>query len=408
MKPSPAIELAGQPIALEGLSPRVVSGLRIAGGTALVAGFVLGLARADQLRYFFHAYVTGFSYMLGMVLGSLLLVALLHVSRAGWGVAVRRLAEILAANVPLMLLLFLPILVPVAWGSASLYEWASPQAVEHDELLQHKAPYLGVAFFTLRALGYFLIWWLIARFFLERSTEQDGSGDPQLTVRMERASGPAILLLGLTVTFASFDWLMALDPKWWSTIYGIYYYSGAFTGAVALLILVAMALQASGRLTTVITVEHYHDLGKLLFAAVVFWGYIAFSQYLLIWYGNLPEETTWYRVRQTGLWGHVSLALVFGHLFIPFFGLLSREVKRRKPLLAFWAAWMLVFHWLDVYWLVMPSLQPEGPPISAIDLCLLAGMACLYAAGVLRVAIVRSLVPLRDPRLAESLVFENF
>jgi hypothetical protein len=289
-----------------------------------------------------------------------------------------------------------------------LYEWAKPHAGGEDEILRHKAPYLNVAFFAVRAAGYFLVWWLIARFFFDRSAEQDGSGDPHLTVRMERASGPAILVLGLTVTFASFDWLMSLDPHWTSTIYGVYYYSGAVVGAVALWILVAMALQASGRLTSVVTVEHYHDLGKLLFASVVFWGYIAFSQYLLIWYANIPEETTWYRDRQTGTWLYVSVALVVGHLLIPFFGLLSREAKRCKPVLAFWAVWMLVFHWIDVSWLVMPGMEHTGLPCGPIDVCLLVSLGCLYLAGVVRLATARPLVPLKDPRLTESLGFENF
>ncbi len=408
MNPNPAIELAQQRITLDGLSPRVVPVLQIAGGAALALGFGLGLARQDQLQYFFHSYLTSYCYVLGMVLGSLLLVLLLHVSRAGWGVAVRRLAEVLAANVPLMLILFLPIVLPLVWGNSSLYEWAKPQAVEQDDLLRHKAPYLNAVFFAVRAAGYFLVWWLTARFFLDKSTDQDGSGDPQLTVRMERASGPAILLLGLTVTFASFDWLMSLDPHWTSTIYGVYYFSGAVVGAVSLWILLAMALQASGRLTSVVTVEHYHDLGKLLFASVVFWGYIAFSQYLLIWYANIPEETTWYRDRQTGPWLYVSVALVVGHLLIPFFGLLSRQSKRCKPVLAFWAVWMLVFHWIDVSWLVMPGLEHAGLPWGPIDVCLLASLGCLYLAGVVRLAAERSLVPLRDPRLAESLGFENF
>ncbi len=408
MTSQPSVELAPQQITLEGISPRILAGLRIVGAAALVIGCALGVAWPDGIPLFFRAYLTSFCYVLGMVLGSLLLVLLLHVSRAGWGVVVRRLAEVLAGHVPLMVILFLPIVLPLLWGSSSLYEWADRHAVEHDELLRHKAPYLNPVFFTIRAAGYFLVWWLVARFFLETSAEQDSTGDPRLTNRMERASGPAILLLGLTVTFASFDWLMSLDARWTSTIYGVYYYSGAFVGAVALWILLAMGLQASGRLKEVITVEHYHDLGKLLFAAVVFWAYIAFSQYLLIWYANIPEETTWYRDRQTGAWLYVSLALVVGHLVLPFFGLLSREAKRNKAILGFWAAWLLVFHWIDVSWLAMPGLKREGSPWGPIDLCLTVSLVCFYLASVLRRAVERPLVPLRDPRLAESLAFENF
>jgi hypothetical protein len=183
---------------------------------------------------------------------------------------------------------------------------------------------------------------------------------------MERVGGPAILLLAVTVTLASFDWLMSLDPQWYSTIFGLYFYSGGVVGALAAVILISVGLQRSGRLAAV-HVEHYHDLGKLLFAAVVFWAYMAFSQYLLIWYANIPEETQWYRLRLEGGWGIVALVLVFGHLLIPFFGLLSRHAKRNKTVLAFWAAWLLVVHWVDVYWLVMPALQSEEFPLGLVD-----------------------------------------
>ena len=224
---------------------------------------------------------------------------------------------------------------------------------------------------------------------------------------MERLSGPALLLLALTVTFAAFDWLMSLDPRWYSTIFGVYYFSGAIVGFLAAVILLAMLLQRGGRLTASVTVEHYHDLGKLLFAFVIFWGYIAFSQYLLIWYANIPEETGWYLVRQTGDWAGVSVLLLCVHLLLPFFGLLSREVKRRKVLLGFWAVWMLAAHWIDVYWLVMPSVSPTRPPLAMVDFGCLAGLGCLYLAAVAHAAQGRALLPLGDPRLPESLAFEN-
>jgi hypothetical protein len=200
---------------------------------------------------------------------------------------------------------------------------------------------------------------------------------------------------------------MSLNPRWFSTIFGVYYFSGAVVGFLAAVILLAMSLQAGGRLEASITVEHYHDLGKLLFAFVIFWGYIAFSQYLLIWYANIPEETDWYLVRQAGGWATVSLVLLFVHLLIPFFGLLSREVKRRKALLGFWAVWLLVAHWIDLYWLVMPSVAPAAPPLRATDIGCLLGIGCLYLAAIFHAADGRALVPVGDPRLAESLAFEN-
>jgi hypothetical protein len=202
---------------------------------------------------------------------------------------------------------------------------------------------------------------------------------------------------------------MSLSPHWFSTIYGVYFFSGAVVAFFAAIILAAAALQLSGRLKNSISIEHYHDLGKLLFAFVIFWGYIAFSQYLLIWYANIPEETQWYLARQSGPWVWVSLVLLFGNLLIPFFGLLSRHAKRRKWSLSFWAVWLLVMHWIDLYYLVMPSLggQSATLPFSAIDICLFLGIGGVYLAGLVHTAGQRPLLPVADPRLKESLAFEN-
>ena len=191
------------------------------------------------------------------------------------------------------------------------FAWADPAKVAGNALLAHKAPYLSPAFFIVRWLFYFLVWGWLAKSFLKRSVRQDSSGDPAETLAMERLSGPALLLLAATMTFASFDWLMSLSPEWFSTIFGVYFFSGAMVAFLAAVIVFAMILQASGRLSESVTVEHYHDLGKLLFAFVIFWGYIAFSQYLLIWYANIPEETDWLLVRQRGGWTAVSLLLLF-------------------------------------------------------------------------------------------------
>lgn len=408
MHEKPLPDLGNERTALGRAAGRIAAGLAVLGVAGLAVALVLGWLRADGLHYFFHAYLVSYAFYLSISLGALFLVALHHATRAGWSVTIRRLAEILAGNMPLLALLFLPILVPIMLGNHSLYEWTNPAVVGKSELLEHKTPYLNVAFFTVRAVLYFAVWWLLARFYFVRSLEQDDSGDPALTIQMERASGPALLLFALTLTFASFDWLMSLEPAWFSSIFGVYTFSGATVAVLATIILFAAALQANGRLTTTITTEHYHDLGKLLFGFVIFWGYIAFSQYMLIWYANIPEETFWYRERQTGVWAGVSLALLFGHLIIPFLGLLSREAKRRKWLLAFWAVWLLVFHWLDLYWLVMPSLDAPGLPFGLIDVCLILGLGSLYLAGVLVVAGQRSLIPVRDPRLPEALAFENY
>jgi len=379
----------------------------IVAAVALLSAAGLALFDDQSLRRFFFSYLVNYAFFLSISLGALFFVAIQHATRAGWSVSVRRLNEILAGNMPLLAILFVPLAASLFMPASSPYSWADPEVAAHSGLIQHKQAFLNVPFFLLRAVVYLGLWAWMAHYFLSRSVKQDESGDPNLTIQMERFSGPAILLFALSVTFAAFDWLMSIEPEWFSSIYGVYYYSGATVGALAAVILVAIWLQRNGRCTQSITTEHYHDLGKLLFAFVVFWGYIAFSQYMLIWYANIPEETVWYLDRQTPAWVGLSVALLVGHLFIPFLGMLSRTVKRNKMTLAFWAVWLLLFHWLDMVYLVMPTFSAEQFPIGLIDICLFVGLGSLYLAGALRVARGVALVPIADPRLDEAMAFEN-
>jgi hypothetical protein len=381
--------------------------LIVVGVAVLCLALVLGARRGDAYHYFFHSYLVSFCFYLSIALGGLFFVALQHASRAGWSVAVRRVAEVIAANTLVMAILFLPILVPLLLGNTALYHWLDRAAVAEDHVLFGKRAYLDLGWFVVRAGGFFLVWGALVWYFWRRSLQQDVTGDAGLTLRMERVSYPALLLFGVTITFAAFDWIMSLTPHWYSTIFGVYYFSGAAVGFLAAVILALFVLQQTGHLTSTITLEHYHELGKLLFAFVVFWGYIAFSQYMLIWYANIPEETAWYLPRQRGPWVTVSVILLLAHLFVPFFGLMSRGVKRRPAVLAFWAAWLLAAHWLDVHYLIMPNVQPTGVPVSLIDLCCMAGMGVVFVAGLLLFAGRRSLTPTKDPRLGESLGFEN-
>ena len=407
MRETPPLPNPPERLGLDDL-PCLCRPLTVLGALALSGGLVMNTFFGPE-GHFVHAYLYNYGFFLSITLGGLFFVAIQHVTRAGWSVTVRRLAEVFGANVPVMAILFLPIVAAV-FNAMPLYPWSQPEIVAEQPLLQHKAVYLNPTFFTLRAVFYFAVWGWLGRYFLRRSLEQDQSKDPGLTRRMERLSPAALVLLGGTVTFASFDWLMSLEPEWFSTIFGLYYFAGAMVGFLAVVILAAMLLQATGRATVSITVEHYHDLGKLLFGFVIFWGYMAFSQYMLIWYANIPEETQWYLTRQTGSWAGVSLVLLFGHLLIPFFGLLPRAAKRRKAILGFWAVWLLATHWLDLYWLVMPSMAGvEGGclPLGLVDVLCFVGIGSLYLAGAIRLATAGALVPQGDPRLAESLAFEN-
>ncbi len=393
---------------LEGFGLRLMNTGALAGLAALAIAFLMAFLVEDGVKRFFFGYLTAYAYFLTLCLGAFFFVTLQHLTRAGWSIVVRRIAEFFAASLPVLVILFIPLI----FGLGDLYKWTNNELVQHDTLLQGKTPYLNIPFFLVRMVLYFGIWWYFTKTFLNRSVEQDQSGDVNLSLSMETISPVAMILFALTLTFASFDLMMSLDPYWFSTIFGVYIFAGSSIGIMALLVVSCYVLQHNGRLQNVITVEHYHDLGKLLFAFVFFWGYIAFSQYMLIWYGNIPEETSWFLRRQTGGWFWVSMALIFLHFTIPFVCLLSRIPKRRKNLLLFWAVWMLVMHYVDLYWIIMPeyahAIGEDGlVPFGLIDLACLVGVGGLFIAMTAKVARGNALVPLKDPRLGESLQFEN-
>lgn len=381
------------------------------GLVAFVVAAALALLAAvmseSGIEHLLHSYLVSVCFVVSLGLGALFFVLIQHLTRAGWSVVVRRIAEVMAASLPYALLLFAPLLLLLLVGDSRLYSWNDATLRESDSLIQGKAAYLNAPFFVVRTLIYFAVWSVIARYFWRTSLRQDASGDKQLTLNMQKWSGPAMMAFAVTTCFAAFDWLMSLDPHWFSTIYGIYFFSGAVVGFLACLTLATMGLERFGLLRNKVTEEHYHDLGKLLLGFLMFWAYIAFSQYLLIWYADIPEETAWYLVRQNGGWQWVSLALLFGHFVLPFCGLMSRRAKRSRLTLASWAAWLLVMHWIDLYYLVMPTFSPTQVPLGIIDLFVLVGVAAFTIVAVSRVVGSRAIVPIRDPRLRESLSFHN-
>jgi hypothetical protein len=264
----------------------------------------------------------------------------------------------------------------------------------------------------IRFVVYFGFWTLISRYYLNSSLAQDASKDPKSIMgKMRAVAGPAMIGWALTMTFCSIDLLMSLDPLWFSTIFGVYYLASCVLGINSFLALSAMWLHKRGILKRSVTTEHFHDLGKMMFAFTVFWAYIGFSQFMLIWYANIPEETGWFKERFVGGWcggwGLLSAVLLFGHFVIPFFGLLSRHIKRRRPTLAFWACWQLVMIYLDMYWLVMPSTRSESPPFALIDVACAVGILGVFIAGAAMRAKNLNLMPTNDPRLPKSLAFEN-
>ncbi|MBN2446531.1 MAG: quinol:cytochrome C oxidoreductase [Phycisphaerae bacterium] len=413
MSHATAIDISHARTRIDDIGPRWALVAGLVGVAGLAASVVFGFV--DGWEVFFRSYVLNLAYAVSLALGALFFVILQHLTRAGWSVVVRRLAECIAATLPLLALLAVPIVVPVLAGMKEVYPWSNHEEVAHDHLLQWKQPFLNAPFFIIRLTVYFIAWSLLARYFYCRSIAQDTSGDPDLTTRMQRLSGIGMVIYGLTVTFFSIDLIMSMTPHWYSTIYGVYYFSGSAVGFFALLALTMVLLQSAGRARNVITVEHYHDIGKLVFGFVVFWAYIAFSQYMLIWYANLPEETSWYYARQSSQWWvGVALVLLFGHFVAPFLALISRRPKRRTRPLALAAVWILIVHWIDIYYLVIPQAHhfhgeehAAGSPLHVSDITLLIGLGGLFVCAVLRLMSRSELLPIRDPRLSESLTFEN-
>ena len=386
--------------------PRVEGGraLMIGSAGAGAAGLLLTLlgGAADPQKALL-AYLVAFVFWLGLALGAITLVMGNHAAGAHWNVAIRRIGENIGIVIPIFAVLFLPLL----FGARHVWFWVSPPPGTPGEVLEklaHKRSYLNLASFTLRAAAFFLVWTWFALRLRTLSVQQDATGDPRLTLRMRFWSPPGLLAFVLTFTFASFDWLMSLQPTWYSTIFGLYVYAGAFVSSLALQCLIVTGLRSSHqKLGAVISVDHQHNLGKLLLAFVAFWAYMAFSQYMLIWAGNLPEELQWIVVRSRGQWRPIGILILLGHFLVPFFLLLSRDLKRSAPALAAVSAWLLVIHYIDVYWVVMPALSPETLGLHWTHLSSFVGVGGVaVTAGVLAVRSARPL-PVKDPFLEDSL-----
>lgn len=372
-----------------------------AAGLALLA--ITFAAGAGDPATLFPGYLVSWFYFVSLAAGALFFVLLHHLTRAGWSVVVRRQAEAASLALPVLAVLG----VPLAFGLHALYHWSHVEAVAADAVLQHKAAWLSPGFFLLRAALYLVVWSWLAWWFARQSLRQDAMGALVLTRRMQTLSAPGMVIFAITLSLAAFDWLMSLEPHWYSTIFGVYVFAGAAVGAYALLIVTSLLLQRAANLSGILTYDHFHDLGKLLFAFVVFWAYIAFSQFMLIWYAALPEETFWFAERWTAGWRPWSIALAVAHFVVPFFFLLLRDVKRHRAGLWASAVWMLAVHWLDLYWVVAPGHSPAGPHLHWTAVTSFLGIGCLFAATVAWALARCALVPVNDPRLAESLAFEN-
>ncbi len=344
---------------------------------------------------FFQAYLLGYVFWAGIAVGCLGLLMLHHLVAGRWGYVIQRFLEAGVRTLPLLALLFVPLL----FGLQDLYPWARPEVVATDALLQHKQRYLnGPAFFG-RAAFYFLIWIGTGTILTMLSARQDqGIGTGPLTRRLQVVSGPGLVLYGMAVTFAAVDWVMSLEPHWFSSIYGVVFLVGQALLALAFVTRVVVCLANRPPLQGAMGPTQLHDLGNLLLAFVMLWAYIAFSQYLIIWSGNLPEENHWYLHRMAGGWGAVALFLIVFHFVVPFLLLLSRTTKRRAKMLGAVAAGILVARLIDLFWLIAPALHAEGFHLHWLDLVLPIGLGGLWLATFLGLLKRRPLLAERDPR----------
>lgn len=404
----------------------------------LGASLLLGATKGDGWKRFFFSYVIGWSYIFSICVGAMFLVILHHLVRGRWATAVRRIAETMTMAFPIVFVSGLVFIIPLVAGYTDLYYWAHPDARAclepaaggcHEFLhphLQFKLGWLSPGFFAVRYVIYGVAFSAIAMYFTKKSRQQDESGDPKISEQLRVASGPAVIIYALVTCMAAFDILMSMAPQWYSTIYGVNFWGSACVGGFAALALLVLGIQRTGRLTHSINPEHYHDIGKWMFAFTFFWAYTAFSQFMLQWYGNLPEETVWYKYRLFGEWQWVSIAMLVGFWAFPFVFLMSRWTKRIVPSLVFFAVWQLVFHWLDLYWNVMPSYDwlPDahhaavlaGPltgdiaqhrvGFSPIDITVWLGLIGVLLAGFGR-NLQGNLIPIKDPTLGLSLAHEN-
>jgi hypothetical protein len=371
-----------------------------AGAVILAVSIVLAILTGAGAEQFFRSYLVAFMFWLGVALGSLAILMLQHLTGGAWGLVIRRHLEAAARTIPMLTLAFVPILL----GIRPLYIWARPNVVAADPTLQMKAPYLNVPFFIGRAIFYLLVWNLLSYLLNRWSREQD-EGEPR-PIGSERKfrhlAAPGLVGYGLTITFASIDWVMSLDPHWYSTIFGVLFMGGQALSAMAFAIAV-LAFTAQRRpLSEVVEPAHFHDLGKLLFAFVMLWAYFSFSQFLIIWSGNLPEEIPWYLERLRGGWGAVAMLVLFGHFMLPFLLLLSRDLKRNPRILGNIAAGLLVMRLVDLLWIVAPREGQHGFPIHWLDVALPAGLGAIWMALFTRELTRRALLPVNDPYFAEA------
>jgi hypothetical protein len=351
---------------------------------------------------FFRSYLFAMVFWVMLPVGCVAILMMHHLTGGWWGYPIRRLLEAGSRTFGLMTVLF----IPLFFGLGQLYPWARPAQVQSDPILMNKRPYMNTPFFTVRTFIYFAIWLLLAILLNRWSEEQDRTANPALAARMEAMSGPGLILWGVAVTYSCVDWVMSIESHWFSTIYGmIYMVIGALT-ALCFVTFILRMLSDEEPLKDSVTPAQYNDLGNLMLTFVMLWAYLSFSQFLIIWQGNLKDEIPWYKTRAYGGWGGIAVVLMVLHFGVPFLLLLQRPLKRRLRVLSFVAAGIVLLSMIDVYWLVVPGFEPNGPHFHPLDFFALIGVGGLWIAAFAWQLRKLPLLPQHDPRFEGALEHE--
>jgi hypothetical protein len=359
-----------------------------------IAGLILtAIGLFVSPSQFFRSYLWAFLFWFGIALGCLPLLMLYHLVGGAWGFTIRRIIESGTRTLPLLAVMFIPILFGIPW----LYEWSQPDKVAQIQALQLKRAYLNIPFWILRTLFYFAVWLFYAYRLNRMSARQDETGDTALPRRFQRFSGPGLVVYGLTITFASFDWAMSLEPQWYSTIYGMLWIVSQALSGLAFAIAILALMGGTAPISRLSLPDSLHDLGNLLLAFVMLWAYLSFAQLLIVWSGNLPEEIQWYLSRLHHGWQWIAAALITFHFFVPFFLLLARFKKRHIRWIATIALLVLVMRVVDTYWIITPAFYRDHFTLHWLDLFALVGIGGIWLAVYARQLAVMPLLPLHDP-----------
>lgn len=378
--------------------PRALFGIGAVGLIASLVGYFLD---ADQ---FFFSYLVSFVFFTGIALSALIMVMLHHITRSSWGVVVRRVSESFSSNIWIWAIFVIPIIL----GIHNLYHWSHPELLDYgtpgyDKIVSGKSAYLNPTFFVIRQFIYFALWGYLGWKLHKVSVQMDKTRDWGLTTLLRKVSAPGIPLFALSIAFASFDWLMSLDPHWFSTMFGVYFFSISFQAFWPIMILTIFYMQRMGLLQNTIKQVHIYDLGAWFFAFTVFYAYIAFSQFLLIYYANMPEETLWYFHRLEGSWKFIAFGLLIFRFAIPFLVLLNRKAKKNRTVLGIVSVIVLIIHFAEIYWIAMPVLFEHGIHISWMDITTFLGLGGVFFGLFFHQLKKHNMIPVNDPKLDECL-----